>query len=113
MKKILIFCAFTLTACSGQNEPQSLPNLIEREKFIPLLVDLQVLESHYHRMFNRPDKYHDALDSASSLVFNKYGVTKKNFEDSFNFYATNVDTIFAIYEAALDSINFRMNQPNF
>lgn len=86
-------------------------NLISTEKMIPIIVDLQILESHFQRLYQRPDLYKNALDSSSAVVFNEYGVTKESFDSSYTFYSKNTHVIYGIYEAALDSINFRLSQP--
>mgnify|MGYP000476130093 CR=1 FL=1 len=87
--------------------------LIPSEIIIPLIVDLQLLESHYQRTYIRPDLYKGALDSSSHLLFEEYNVTKADFDASFSYYASDRDTIYSIYEAALDTINFRINQRSF
>ena len=76
---------------------------------IPLIVDIQILEEHYHRIYVNPEIYHDALDSASEHIFIAHGVSKSQFETSLGYYATQTDSLFGIYEAALDTINFRIN----
>ena len=107
MKKYLIILGIALVACEQE---QSVPkDLISRENIIPLIVDIQILEEHYHRLFARPDLYIDALDSASQIIFEEHEVTKVQFNNSIDYYAENADTLFSIYEAALDTINFRIN----
>lgn len=87
-------------------------NILEREVFIPVLVDLQILESHFQRQFARIDLYRDALDSSSQFIFEDHGISKEKFSTSLNYYATQPDSLFIIYEAALDSIKFRTNANN-
>lgn len=108
MKKWLAIAGFTLMACSSQEtkEPEF---LIPKSDFIPLIVDLQILQEHYHHLFVRPDIYRDALDSASYFVFENYGATKQRFDQTLVYYSTKTDTLYAIYEAALDTLNFRIN----
>lgn len=85
---------------------ESPANLISSEKMIPLIVDLQILESHFQRTYNRPDLYKASLDSSSQLIFDKYQVTKSQYDSSYTYYANDLDAIYKIYEAALDSLNF-------
>lgn len=109
IKRLGYICMLLLLSCGG-NSAEELPTaILEREALIPVIVDLQVLESHYQRQFARVDLYRDALDSSSQMIFKDHGISKTQFSNSLNYYATQPDTLFIIYEAALDSIKFRMN----
>ena len=68
-----------------------------------------MLESHYQRNYQNPDYYKDALDSASFTVFDNYQTTRDIFESSYDYYSLNIDSIYYIYEAALDTINIRVS----
>jgi hypothetical protein len=107
MKKLLFVPFFLTFSCSGELEKSSAPaNLIASEKMIPLIVDLQILESHFQRTYNRPDLYKASLDSSSQLIFDKHQVTKSQYDSSYMYYAKDLDAIYQMYEAALDSLNF-------
>lgn len=106
LKKVFFGCCLFTFSCSGESEPEAPQNLIGTEKMIGLVVDLQVLESHFQRTFNRPDLYKESLDSSSALIFEKYDVTKSQFDSSYSYYASSAAAIYVIYEAALDSLNF-------
>lgn len=79
---------------------------------VPLIVDLQILESHFQRQFGRVDLFKEALDSSSQSIFLDHGVTKESYERSLDFYTQTPDTLYVIYEAALDTINFRLDRIN-
>ena len=113
MKRFLFFSVVIFSACAGDEKIDAPEKLIPTEILIPIIVDLQILESHYQRTYIRPDLYKGALDSSSNLIFQDYNITKADFNASFSYYASDLDTIYSIYEAALDSINFRMNQKAF
>jgi len=113
MKRFIFFSLVILSACAEDKDIKVPENLISSDKIIPIIVDLQVLESHYQRVYGRPDLYMAALDSSSNLIFQNYDVTKADFENSFAYYSSDLNVIYSIYEAALDSINFRINQKSF
>jgi hypothetical protein len=107
MKKLLLVPIVLTFSCSGESEESAAPvNLISSEKMIPLIVDLQILESHFQRTYNRPDLYKESLDSSSQLIFEKHQVSKSQYDSSYMFYANDLDAIYKMYEAALDSLNF-------
>ena len=111
-KKALIGLSIFLLACTpSQKVDYPAPkDLLAKDKLVPVIIDLQVLESHYHRLFNRPDAYKNAVDSASFFVFEKYGTTKDQFKRSYTYYAYDVNEMFLIYETTLDSINLKVSQ---
>lgn len=98
-----------LCACGGETVEELPAGVLEKEELIPLIVDLQVLESHFQRTFGRVDVIRDALDSSSIEIFEDHGTTKTAFENSLDYYSTVPDTLYSIYEAALDTINYRLD----
>lgn len=85
-------------------------DLISHEKMIPLIIDLQILESHYQKRYQRANLYKDALDSASYFVFEKYDVSKDQFKRSYEYYCMDVNKMYLLLETTLDSVNNRVNQ---
>ena len=98
-----------LLSCGGEASKDVPADILAREALIPVLVDLQILESHFQRQFARVDLYRDALDSSSQSIFADHKISKSQFSNSIAYYSNQPDTLFIIYEAALDSIKFRMN----
>ena len=100
-----------LIGCSEELPERAAPDdLLSEAELIPVIIDLQILESHYHRTYARPDVYKTALDSASAIVFEKYKISKDNFESSYDYYAYDASHMYFIYEAALDTINLRISE---
>jgi len=109
MNRFIIYFVVLFCACQNTTKTETFTPM-PKEKLIPIIVDLQVLESHFQRLFGSPNLYKNSLDSSSLIIFDKYEVTRKDFIRSIGFYSGNINELFEIYEAALDSINFRMNQ---
>jgi hypothetical protein len=82
---------------------------LEKEELIDVIVDLQILESHYHTKYQRSNVYANALDSASYFIFEHHQISKDIFKSNLNYYFTQQDTLYTIYESALDTINNRIN----
>jgi len=104
-----IIVGLFLWSCGSVEETDIPVEILKKEDFIPVVVDLQILEAHFQRQFSRSDLYRDALDSSSALIFEDHGITKEIFSNSLDYYVATPDTLFTIYEAALDSIKFRIN----
>lgn len=109
-RKWLLISLFTVSCGSAETDVQNEGHEhLSSAQMIPLIVDLQIIQEHYHNLFVRPDIYHDALDSASFFVFEKHHTTKEEFNQSLTYWSGMPDTLYAIYEAALDTVNFRIN----
>ena len=104
----ILGCVSLLLGC-GEEEYALPDHILDKETIIPVIVDLQVLESHFQRQFARADLYRNSLDSSSVFIFEKHGITKAQFDESINYYSEMPDTLFVIYEAALDTINYRLD----
>ncbi len=114
MKHVAYILILVLCSC-GEKKTDALSqptDLIDKAEYISILVELEILEAHFQRQYARVDLYHKSLDSSSYYIFEEHGVTKNQFKESMNFYASNPDSLYAIYEATLDSINFRISATN-
>ena len=94
------------------DKPQEAPpdDLIPTHEMIPVMIDLQILESHYQKRYQRANLFKDALDSASYFVFERHEVTKDQFERSYEFYSMDLQVMYLLLETTLDSVNFRVNR---
>lgn len=99
-----------LLGCSDASEP--LPKapdvLLEEATLAAIVIDLEIVESHYQFLYSHPDRYKTALDSASHFVFEKHGTTRAVFESSYDYYAHDIDQLFSMYELMLDTINLKI-----
>ena len=87
-------------------------DLIPYQQMVPVIIDLQILESHYQKRYQRANLYKNALDSASCFVFEKHNVTKSQFERSYSYYSMDLQMMYLLLETTLDSINLRVNNQN-
>lgn len=110
MKIYLYIAIFLLIIGCDSEKPIEKPAVIlDKAKLISVIVDVQILESHYQAMFQRKEVYANALDSATYFVFENHQINKSIFEDNLKYYSEYPDTLFTIYESALDTINNRIN----
>jgi len=96
-------------SCETKVEPTKPAVFLTKNELTTILVDVQLLESHYHNKYQRPNVYANALDSATQVVFKKHSVTKEIFKANLTFYALNQDSLFSMYEGALDIVNDKIN----
>jgi len=108
--RLAVFLFFGLfVSCDTGNEPIKPTVFLERTKMVTVLVDVQLLESHYHNKYQRPNVYANALDSATQVIFEKYDISKEIFRENLTFYALNQDSLFSMYETVLNVVNDKIN----
>ena len=104
-----LFFFLLMVSCNSGSENIKPEVYIDKEGMIDLIVDVQILESHYHNLYQREDVYANVLDSATFFIFESRQVNKQIFLNNLNYYSLQPDTLFSIYESALDTINNRIN----
>ncbi len=94
---ILLLTAVALS-CNTGNEPPE--NLIGEDKYINLLIELQLLKN-----YQAQSAIDSALvDSLLNEVFNKYGVTSKQFKKSHRYYQNNIEKQSDRIDRAIDRL---------
>ena len=105
MKVLLVLVLFCLTACSSEvklNEPKP---LIEKEKMTKIMGEVALLESYFQHKFGIPSSYKDALNISVDRALKKHGVTSKNYEDNFRFYASQYDVFSEMNKTIIERQN--------
>ncbi|MFZ9587018.1 MAG: DUF4296 domain-containing protein [Crocinitomicaceae bacterium] len=104
MKHFFVFLLLVLCAC---NEPsvKTPPGLIDREKMSLVMEDVLLLESHYQSKYGVPGLYKNALDKSLTAVFTKHHVTKRQFMESYSYYASLPETFKALNTEIMDRLS--------
>ncbi len=102
---VLVFLLSMITSCKDQVEMRNNENLIPRELLIKVLIDLEIMEAYYEQVHKRPPIYKTTLDSASRQILIEYDITEKQLKNTLTFYSESPDSLYALYEQTLDSIN--------
>ena len=79
--------------------------LIDEEKMSLVLEEVLLMESHYQSKNGVPGIYKDALDKSLSVVFKKHHVTKKQFKDSYVYYASQPEKFKALNTSIMDRLS--------
>jgi uncharacterized protein YcfL len=105
IKLILVFFSLhLLVACQSEATNKPL-NLIEEEKMSLILEEVLLIESHYQSKHGVPGIYKDALDKSLVVIFKKHQVTKKEFKDSYEFYASQPELFKALNTSIMDRLS--------
>ena len=111
MKYLISFLLMVIVISCNQNKKLEQPKpLLTKPQLIDVIVDIQILESYYANKYQRPEVFANALDSASFFIFKNHNISKPIFQYNLQYYVNlEGDSLFSVYEAALDTINNRIN----
>lgn len=81
-------------------------NLIKREQMVDIVVDLMILDAI---LVDKQKKRSKDLDYTKYYLHNsimkKYNITRESFEESFDYYAHNLDVMDDIYAEAITKLS--------
>lgn len=107
----IIFLAIFFLACESQSNILPVPeNLIPEEKFTLFLEDLMILEHQIQTDYPQINQFQKVIKKTSKKLFEKHKINKKNFEDSFEYYASDQVRMKSIYTKILDDMNRKLNR---
>lgn len=90
-----------LLACNHDNAPD---NLIEEDKFIPLLVDIHLVDGYLSSGSQLPDSLSYRGNNLYAEIFKKHHVDSVQFKKSFQYYSVHLEQMNNIYKAVVDKL---------
>lgn len=100
---VLLISLMLASCSSGNKQPEG--EIIERDAFVNLLVDIQLIESMNQTMVATDMEFD--LEMAYAWVFREHGVTEEVFQNSINFYSQSAETYEEIYDEVIIKISER------
>lgn len=91
-----------LIACRHDGAPE---NLIDTNKFIPLMVDIHLADAYLTSGPQFPDSVSQRGNGLYQAIFNKYQVDSVQFKKSFRYYSQHVDEMNKIYTSVVAKLN--------
>jgi hypothetical protein len=101
---IVLFCLTFLLACQSQTT-KSPDQLIEKEKMSLVLEDVLLMESYFQSKHGIPGIYKEALDESLNRVFKKHHITKKQFKESYVYYASQPEEFKELNTSIMDRLS--------
>jgi hypothetical protein len=99
MKLYYFVLLIILYSCKASNEKVEKPNnLIELNKFSIILEELMMVEHQIQTDIPYMEYSKKTFARSSSLLFKKYHVSFKTFDESFKYYAADALTMEKIYQ---------------
>jgi hypothetical protein len=104
-----IFIALFLASCSpGVDRVEAPKNLIKKEKMIKVLTEIMKLEGHASAKYSQVSNYHKLMKATADSLFKAEGITAKQYESSYEYYAHQQKDLRKMYEKILDNLNHEM-----
>jgi uncharacterized membrane protein len=100
---LLVFIG--VLSCTNNRSSTGLEATLNEEQFIAVYEEILVTENYYQSKIGLPNLYKVELEHASKKIFLKHHTTKKQFEESFEFYAKDPKSLRAIQEKIIDRLN--------
>lgn len=107
MKKIiLLFCILFLGSCTSIEDRVAIPDtVLSQEKMSEVLVDVHLLEASLNVSTYNRDQVVVSTIYPNSDVLKKNNVTKKQYQESFDFYSRNPLLLTEVYQLVLNNLS--------
>ncbi|MEO9966775.1 MAG: DUF4296 domain-containing protein [Reichenbachiella sp.] len=78
---------------------------IPSELMVELLTDIHILEARVDKLRLPSDSAHMIFNTLQQEIFDKYGVDKSSYEESYQYYLSEPAVFDGIYNVVVDSLN--------
>jgi hypothetical protein len=104
-KLLIVLCLLSFVVACQQATTKKPLYLIEEEQMSVILEEVLLMESHYQSKTGVPSMYKDALEKSLGVIFKKHHVTKKQFKNSYEFYASQPEAFKALNTSIMDRLS--------
>jgi hypothetical protein len=102
-----------LLACGSQIEEEPPLDILDREKFVLVMTDVQLLEAIRKQKMIREDDPTAKLASWYKEVFEKHGISENQFTATFTWYYGHPEEMILIYEEVFEQLSLlEGNEPD-
>lgn len=100
----ILFSLLLLFLCACSREPKP-DNLIEEDRFVPLLVDIHLADGYLSTKPQLPDSLAYYGNGLYTKIFRRYGVDSAQFKKSYQYYAVHLTEMGKMYKSVLARLN--------
>ena len=101
----LIFYTTLLFSCGGKTTEEQPENLIKKEIFTEMILELQLIEAHLNEARVNQSVIRDSANNFFQEIFEKHGASFEDFTSTMNYYASQPEELQGIYDAVLESLS--------
>ncbi|MBB78232.1 MAG: hypothetical protein CL844_04450 [Crocinitomicaceae bacterium] len=107
---IIFFIGF-IFSCSDSIEGKVKPNnLIPSDKMAKVMNELNKLECYIQGEYNSVAQYNMVMINSGDSLMRSFNITKEQFEESLEYYATHQDLLKGIHDKILDDYNRELGE---
>tara|TARA_B100000902_G_scaffold44294_1_gene51866 strand:- start:6525 stop:6872 length:348 start_codon:yes stop_codon:yes gene_type:complete len=90
MKYFFVALIYIFMSCNSESKNNSIDSIISKKKFTTILKEVQLAESSFELNKRKDIDYAEKkLNNDYIEIYNKYNITKKDFEKTLNYYIKN------------------------
>ena len=104
-KATLIFTCLLLLACSDNKKVNIPSNILSKQKMAEVLIDVHLLEAAMSLNTYNTDIIKAGNPTPLFDIFTKHKITKKQYNESFNYYAQHPDLLKDVYQLVLENLS--------
>ncbi|GAB3815404.1 DUF4296 domain-containing protein [Pontibacter rugosus] len=86
--------------------------MIPQDKMVRILADIHTTESIIEGNVMYPDTALMVFNQQQALIFERYGVSKEQFKETYTYYLNNLKQMDALYETVVDTLSLRETKAN-
>jgi len=86
---ILITMLF-ISSCNPNPKTEAPDNLIQKEKFIDIMVDVRMVETTIRKKIGRGKDINETTEYYYNYIFDKYNISREQFNSSLDYYSKDV-----------------------
>jgi hypothetical protein len=103
---LIIACVF-LFSCSEKKPLSIPPTILPKEKMVEVMVDIHLLEASINLSISYADKITPGNPNPTPNfdILTKNKITKKQYDDSFDFYTQHPELLNEVYEQVLSDLS--------
>jgi hypothetical protein len=101
----LIFYTTLLFSCAGKTADEQPENLIQKEIFTEMILELQLIEAHLNEVRVDQSVIRDSANNYFQEIFEKHGASFEGFHSTMSYYASQPEELQEIYDAVLESLS--------
>jgi len=100
----------TLTACQRPEEAPQPADLLPKERMVPLLADLQQLETQVENSRLAPDSARALFLAQQKKLLSRRKTTDSTLQHSYRYYGSHGKDLPEIYQAVIDTLKERQKK---
>lgn len=104
---LYIFIGFILivSGCKDNSKTDEPENLISRDKMVQVLMDIHLIEASIKLNNKRKLNKEEYTFYYYQYLFEKYNITKEDFDNSLTYYQQNIERFDTIYIDVISELN--------